>query len=119
MRQLQTAQGCTRLYKLPKTALRGQAGGREVFEALDKAEDVLSRQRYIAGDQFTEADIRLFCTLIRFDHVYVVGPFPVACMALPVAVLYMHLGLIWQSPSRCNACNARTWLPVACIYSLI
>ena len=38
---------------------------REVFEALDKAEGILAKQRYIAGDTFTEADIRLFVTLIR------------------------------------------------------
>ncbi|KAG6557804.1 hypothetical protein Mapa_000571 [Marchantia paleacea] len=44
----------------------------ELFEALDKCEDILSRQRYIAGNEFTEADVRLFVTLIRFDEVYVV-----------------------------------------------
>lgn len=45
---------------------------RELFGALDRCEDILSRQRYIAGDVITEADIRLFMTLIRFDEVYVV-----------------------------------------------
>ncbi|EFN57383.1 hypothetical protein CHLNCDRAFT_142785 [Chlorella variabilis] len=44
----------------------------ELFAALDRCEDILSRQRYIAGDRITEADIRLFHTLIRFDPVYVV-----------------------------------------------
>jgi len=43
-----------------------------LFKSLDKAEDILSKQRYIAGDVLTEADIRLFMTLIRFDEVYVV-----------------------------------------------
>ena len=33
---------------------------------------LLQRQRYIAGDHLTEADIRLFATLVRFDEVYVV-----------------------------------------------
>eukprot|EP01054_Gregarina_sp_Poly1_P003332 Gregarina_sp_Poly_1__3331@NODE_195_length_11596_cov_85_481395_g174_i0_p3_GENE_NODE_195_length_11596_cov_85_481395_g174_i0NODE_195_length_11596_cov_85_481395_g174_i0_p3_ORF_typecomplete_len324_score31_80GST_N_2/PF13409_6/3_1e24GST_C_2/PF13410_6/1_7e19GST_C/PF00043_25/1_8e12GST_C_3/PF14497_6/2_4e09GST_C_5/PF16865_5/8_6e06GST_C_6/PF17171_4/8_5e03GST_C_6/PF17171_4/0_0061GST_N_3/PF13417_6/0_13Glutaredoxin2_C/PF04399_13/0_15_NODE_195_length_11596_cov_85_481395_g174_i04871458 len=42
-----------------------------VFAGLDKLEAVLSKQRYLTGDQFTEADIRLFVTLIRFDAVYV------------------------------------------------
>lgn len=42
---------------------------KELFDALDKVEDILSKQRYIAGNQLTEADIRLFMTLIRFDAV--------------------------------------------------
>lgn len=42
-----------------------------VFERLDDLEELLSRQRYLCGDQFTEADIRLFPTLLRFDPVYV------------------------------------------------
>jgi len=36
-----------------------------------KVNEILTRQRYIAGSKFTEADIRLFVTLIRFDPVYV------------------------------------------------
>ncbi|KAL4444882.1 hypothetical protein ABPG77_003932 [Micractinium sp. CCAP 211/92] len=44
----------------------------ELFSALDRCESILERQRYIAGDRLTEADIRLFHTLIRFDEVYVV-----------------------------------------------
>lgn len=42
---------------------------RELYEALDKCEDILSKQRYICGNTLTEADIRLFVTLIRFDEV--------------------------------------------------
>lgn len=45
----------------------------ELFSALDRCESILERQRYIAGDRLTEADIRLFHTLIRFDEVYVVS----------------------------------------------
>jgi putative glutathione S-transferase len=41
-----------------------------LFEHLDKAEAILSKQRYLAGNRFTEADVRLFVTLIRFDAVY-------------------------------------------------
>jgi putative glutathione S-transferase len=44
---------------------------RALFDALDWVEDILSRQRYLAGDVLTEADWRLFTTLIRFDAVYV------------------------------------------------
>jgi len=45
---------------------------KELFGSLDRCEEILSKQRYIAGDVLTEADVRLFCTLIRFDEVYVV-----------------------------------------------
>lgn len=41
-----------------------------VFETLDWIEERLSRQRYLLGGQLTEADIRLFTTLVRFDEVY-------------------------------------------------
>ncbi|MBL1293200.1 MAG: glutathione S-transferase family protein [Thiotrichales bacterium] len=41
-----------------------------LFETLDWLEDKLSRQRYLLGDKLTEADWRLFTTLVRFDAVY-------------------------------------------------
>ncbi|EED89782.1 glutathione s-transferase [Thalassiosira pseudonana CCMP1335] len=44
----------------------------ELTSAFDRLEDILSKQRFIAGDRFTLADIRLFVTLLRFDEVYVV-----------------------------------------------
>jgi putative glutathione S-transferase len=43
---------------------------RALFESLDWVEDILSKQPYLAGEQLTEADWRLFTTLIRFDAVY-------------------------------------------------
>ncbi len=42
----------------------------ELFATLDWLEERLSRQRFLVGDQVTEADWRLFTTLIRFDPVY-------------------------------------------------
>ena len=42
----------------------------KLFAALDWAEGLLTHRHYLAGDQLTEADIRLFTTLIRFDPVY-------------------------------------------------
>lgn len=42
-----------------------------LFDALDRLEARLARQRYLVGAQLTEADIRLFTTLVRFDAVYV------------------------------------------------
>lgn len=44
---------------------------KELFAALDAVENRLSRQRYLTGDRLTEADWRLFTTLVRFDPVYV------------------------------------------------
>lgn len=42
----------------------------ELFDSLDWLDDRLSSQRYLVGDQLSEADWRLFTTLIRFDAVY-------------------------------------------------
>ncbi len=42
-----------------------------LFNTLDKLEEILSKQRYLVGEQMTEADWRLFTTLVRFDSVYV------------------------------------------------
>jgi glutathionyl-hydroquinone reductase len=41
-----------------------------LFSALDWLEDRLSERRYLMGDTITEADVRLFTTLVRFDAVY-------------------------------------------------
>lgn len=43
----------------------------DLFAALDKIEQRLTANRYLVGDTLTEADWRLFTTLIRFDSVYV------------------------------------------------
>ena len=42
-----------------------------LFDTLDKIEDRLKAQRYLVGEKLTEADWRLFTTLVRFDPVYV------------------------------------------------
>jgi len=47
-----------------------EEAARGIFETLDKLEQRLSRQRYLVGGQTTEADWRLFTTLVRFDSVY-------------------------------------------------
>lgn len=56
----------------------GFAGTQEAYDAayarlwsrLDWLEDHLSGRRYLVGDHITEADVRLFTTLVRFDPVY-------------------------------------------------
>jgi putative glutathione S-transferase len=42
-----------------------------LFDTLDWLEDIVSSKTYLTGNQITEADWRLFTTLIRFDPVYV------------------------------------------------
>ena len=42
-----------------------------IFEVLDEVEEILATNRYLTGDQVTEADWRFLPTLLRFDPVYV------------------------------------------------
>ncbi|WP_190323612.1 glutathione S-transferase C-terminal domain-containing protein, partial [Enterobacter hormaechei] len=43
----------------------------KVFESLERLEQILGQHRYLTGERLTEADIRLWTTLVRFDPVYV------------------------------------------------
>jgi putative glutathione S-transferase len=47
-----------------------EEAARGIFATFDELEQRLSRQRYLAGKAITEADWRLFPTLVRFDAVY-------------------------------------------------
>lgn len=57
----------------------GFAGSQESYDeaydrlwtALDRLEERLGTRRYLMGEHITEADVRLFTTLVRFDPVYV------------------------------------------------
>lgn len=42
-----------------------------LFHSLSRLEQILGQHRYLTGDQLTEADLRLWTTLVRFDPVYV------------------------------------------------
>lgn len=44
---------------------------KNLFDHLEKTENILKTSRYLCGSTFTEADVRLFTTLVRFDAVYV------------------------------------------------
>ena len=56
--------------QLSRLAAAYDAAVERVFDTLEWLERRLSRQRFLLGDNLTEADIRLFTTLIRFDAVY-------------------------------------------------
>jgi putative glutathione S-transferase len=53
-----------------KTQAAYSAAFKELFEAMERVENILSKQRFLTGDRLTEADLRLFTTLVRFDAVY-------------------------------------------------
>lgn len=44
-----------------------------LFKSLDRLEEMLAKSsgKYLLGDELTEADIRLYVTIVRFDPVYV------------------------------------------------
>ena len=44
-----------------------------LFKSLDRLEDILTKSsgKYLLGNELTEADIRLYVTIVRFDTVYV------------------------------------------------
>lgn len=47
-----------------------EENAQKLFKALQKADEVLSEKRYLTGNEITEADWRLWTTLVRFDSVY-------------------------------------------------
>lgn len=76
-----------------------------LFEALDTLETRLSTQRYLVGLQITEADWRLFTTLIRFDAVYH-GHFK--CNIRQIADypnLYAYMKELYQYPGVADTVN--------------
>jgi glutathionyl-hydroquinone reductase len=69
-----------------------------LFAALDWLEGRLSEQRYLVGDTITEADVRLFTTLARFDAVYH-GHFKCnRCKLTELPVLWAYARDLFQTP---------------------
>lgn len=76
----------------------------ELFSVLDQMETRLSKQRYLAGDRITEADWRLFTTLVRFDPVYV-GHFRCLRRIADYPNLSNYLRDLYQVPSVSGTVN--------------
>ncbi|MBV8165644.1 MAG: glutathione S-transferase family protein [Alphaproteobacteria bacterium] len=55
---------------LAKSQAAYEEAFKKLFAGLDALEQRLGTQRWLVGDRFTEADLRLFPTLVRFDAVY-------------------------------------------------
>jgi len=69
-----------------------------LFTSLEKYDSLLGSRRYLTGATFTEADIRLFTTLVRFDPVYV-GHFKCNLKQLrEFPNLHAYLKEIYQMP---------------------
>lgn len=76
-----------------------------LFRALDELEEILSQQTYLGGDRITEADIRLFTTLVRFDPVYYSH---FKCNLRRIADysnLYNYLKALYQIPGVAETCD--------------
>jgi putative glutathione S-transferase len=77
----------------------------ELFESLDRWENVLSKQRYLCGEQLTEADVCMFVTLYRFDSVYH-GHFKCNLRRiLDYPNLWNYLKELYQRPEFKATCN--------------
>ena len=76
-----------------------------LFAALDQMEERLAGQDYLVGNRLTEADIRLFTTLVRFDAVYF-GHFK--CNLKPLTAypnLWAYTKRIYQLPGIAQTVN--------------
>ena len=71
---------------------------RRVFACLDWLEERLAGQRYLVGDTITEADIRVFTTLIRFDAVYATHFKCNRSKITEMPVLWAYLRDLFQTP---------------------
>lgn len=76
-----------------------------LFESLDWVENVLTENRYLTGSQITEADWRLFTTLIRFDAVYY-GHFKTNRQLLSsYPAIYGYVKELYQQPGIAQTVN--------------
>ena len=89
-----------------------------LFETLDMLDEHLGRHRYLTGDRLTEADWRLFTTLLRFDVVYV-GHFKCNLRASPITRTYPATcaifirSQVWPTPSICGTSRGTTTRAIA------
>lgn len=73
--------------------------------AYDRADDMLSRQRYLTGNTLTDADIRLFVTLLRFDEVYAIYFKANARLVMLTPSLLNFCREIYQLPGVAETCD--------------
>lgn len=76
-----------------------------LFKTLDEIERILSVDKFLAGDYFTEADLRLFTTLIRFDVVYYVHFKCNKKRIMDYPNIFSYLKSIYQLPEVKETCH--------------
>ncbi len=77
----------------------------QLFSALDTIEQRLSKQRYLVSDQITEADWRLWTTLIRFDSVYHTHFKCNLSLLSEYANIYQYMLELYQMPGISDTVN--------------
>jgi putative glutathione S-transferase len=77
----------------------------ELCEAFDRADDILSESRFLTGDTLTDADIRLFVSLIRFDEVYSIYFKANARLVMLTPSLLNFCREIYQIPGIAETCD--------------
>ncbi|KAI0641503.1 glutathione S-transferase [Trametes meyenii] len=78
-----------------------------LFESLDRLEKILTGKEYLIGNQLTEADVRLFVTIIRFDPAYV-GHFKCNIRTIRDGYPSIHLWLrklYWNNDAFSSTCK--------------
>jgi len=76
-----------------------------LFKTLEYLENILSTQKFLLGEKITEADIRLFTTLIRFDPVYYLHFKCNIKRIVDFHNLYNYLKSIYQIPEVKATCH--------------
>lgn len=77
----------------------------ELTDAFDAADELLQHQRYLTGDTLTDADIRFFVTLIRFDEVYAFYFRANTRLVLMTPALLNFCREIYQMPGIARTCQ--------------
>jgi putative glutathione S-transferase len=77
----------------------------ELTMAFDRADAVLQKQRFLTGDTLTDADIRLFVTLLRFDEVYAFYFRANTRLVMLTPSLLNYCREIYQMPGVAETCN--------------
>jgi glutathionyl-hydroquinone reductase len=76
-----------------------------LFDRLEEIENILSQSKYLVGDRITEADVRLFTTLFRFDPVYYVHFKCNYKMIREYHHLHNYLKSLYQIPEIKKTCH--------------